>query len=92
MEVVYGGVADPFPSLSSVKDEASSIKRFELIEQKILEFQVNNHKYLWAQFPDFKPTPNQRVKYTEAAVRDLCSGKEKRSKLNDTEATIGNNK
>ena len=45
MTAVYGGEKFPFSTPPDIKDEPAILKRFEEIEKKIQENQVNNHKH-----------------------------------------------
>jgi len=65
------------------------MKRFEDIEKRISENQTNNHKFLMDEYPSFEPKPEQRIKMTEAAVRDLCLGKVKNPKAAEQENANG---
>lgn len=49
---------------------------------------MNNHKFLMDEYSQFKPSFAHRIEMTEAAVRDLCEGKNKNPRFIDTETTM----
>ena len=90
MTAVYGGEKFPFSTPPDIKDEPAILKRFEEIEKKIQENQVNNHKFVMDDFQKTmreKTTQADLISKTESSVRDFCKTKMGNQPLNANEAS-----